>query len=121
MTVSQMMKSAVTLSNGEKFELVEALLQMLRASFQSTQMEWEEASAQDAVKERASVLDVDIKEYYLAHGRQKMAALAAELSSRPNPPREKMLPRGLFAGITINDDDFRMAEYHPTDEELMGE
>lgn len=85
------------------------------------QTEWEETSTQDAMKREASASGVDIREFYLVQGRRKMAALAAELSARPDPPPEKMLRRGLFQGLVIDEEDFKAAEWHPTDKELTGE
>lgn len=114
MTVYQMLETAATLSNDEKFEVVEALLQMLRASSLPSHRSQQDISIRQQPP-------TNIREHYLMRGRQKMAALAAELSNRPNPPRDKMLPSGLFKGITITEDDLRTAEWHPTDEELMGE
>ncbi|MGB5050747.1 MAG: hypothetical protein WBO46_17520 [Caldilineaceae bacterium] len=84
-------------------------------------IEWEETSTQDATKKEISVPEVDVREHYLVQGRRKMAALAAELSARPNPPPEKMLPRGLFQGLIVDEEDFKAAEWHPTDKELTGE
>ncbi|MCL4834225.1 MAG: hypothetical protein KJZ86_17410 [Caldilineaceae bacterium] len=84
-------------------------------------IEWKETSTQDARKKEASAPDIDVREYYLVQGRRKMAVLAAELSARPDPPPEKMLPRGLFQGLIIDEEDFKAAEWHPTDKELTGE
>ena len=116
-----MLESATILSDEEKFELVEELLQMLRASFQSPQEDQEKESAQDVMPTSPRASALHSKEYYLAQSRRKMAVLAAELSSRPNPKPDQMLPYGLFKGMHFTEEDFRAAEWHPTDAELKGE
>jgi hypothetical protein len=54
-------------------------------------------------------------------GLQKMRVQIAELLSRPNPTPEQMLPYGLFKGqLALDDEDFRFAEWHPSEEDLSG-
>lgn len=121
MTLHQMLKSVTILSDEEKFELLEALLQMLRASSQSPQEDQQKASAQDVMPTNPRASALHSKEYYLAQSRRKMAVLAAQLSSRPNPTPEQMLPYGLFKSMNFTEEDFRAAGWHPTDEKMDGE
>lgn len=115
MTLHDILQQITRLSDGEKLAVIEATARMLRQSVNHS-------SQTDAIAEVVSPYRVDdVKEFYLVQGRQKMAALAAELSSRPNPPPEEMLPRGILKGLVFDEEDFRAAEWHPTDEELAGE
>ena len=55
----------------------------------------------------------------MSTGQQSMKALIAELFSGPTPPPEKMLRRGMFKGrVPVDEELFKLAEWHPTDEEL---
>jgi hypothetical protein len=50
-----------------------------------------------------------------------MRVRIAELLSRPKPTPEQMLPYGLFKGeLNLSEEDFRAAEWHPSEEELSG-
>lgn len=54
-------------------------------------------------------------EAYLA----KIRAEIEELFARPNPTPDQMMTYGLFKGqLDLDEEDFKIAEWNPTDEEL---
>jgi hypothetical protein len=110
MISATLLQSVDELSVNDKLALIEAITQMLQHELAAN------GSAQQkngATSEKLTVMPT---------GQQDMKALIAELFSRPNPPPEKMLPYGLFKGaLAFNEEDFRMAEWHPTDKDFTGE
>lgn len=115
MTVHQVLETVATLSNDEKFELVEAVLQMLRESVATSQQ------AAIGTTQSIEVAEV-IAPYRTDDAVARMRKLIIELDNRPNPRSEQMLTYGLFKGqLNITDEDMRAAEWHPTDAEMDGE
>ncbi len=110
MIPATLLQSIDELSVNDKLSLIEAITQMLQhelAPNGSTQPQNGATSKKLAIVPPAQ---------------QDMKALIAELFSRPNPPPEKMLPYGLFKGaLALDEEDFRMAEWHPSDKDFTGE
>ncbi len=98
------------LSVNDKLSLIAAITQMLQHDLAAN------GSAQPqngATGEQLAIMPA---------AQQDMQALIAELFSRPNPPPEKMLPYGLFKGaLALDEEDFRRAEWHPSDKDFPGE
>lgn len=127
MTLENILPQVQKLSNQEKLALIEATAQMLQ-----TEQAVKETAAPFSVEEttdppavsgpdetNADLSFEEWQEQQFEQGRRKIAALAQELLSRPDPPREKMLKYGLFKGqLSFDEEDFKAAEWHPTDEEL---
>src|SRR5437588_5856604 len=109
MIPATLLQSVDELSVNDKLSLIEAITHMLQHDLAVN------GSAQPqngATSEKLAVRPT---------GQQDMKALIAELFSRPNPP-EKMLPYGLFKGaLALDEEDFRMAEWHPSDKDFTGE
>ncbi len=128
MTLESMIPQIRQLSNREKLALIEVTAQMLQK--EQTTQETAMLPARDRAAEPSATQSVDEdnaadlsfeewKERQFEQGRHKMAALIAELLSRPDPPREKMLTYGLFKGrLNFDEEDFKAAEWNPSDEEL---
>lgn len=105
-----------TLSVTDKLALIEAVSQMLQNELQSPPHLNGHAKGEESVKSVAIPLPA-----HLATGNQDMKAMIAELLSRPDPTPEQMLPRGLLQGLQFDEEDFRSAEWHPSEKELLGE
>ncbi|MFN8492904.1 MAG: hypothetical protein U0350_35195 [Caldilineaceae bacterium] len=110
MIPSTLLQSIDELSITDKLSLIEAITQMLQ----------HELGANGAAKQQNGVPTEKLAP--IPPAQQDMQAIVAELLSRPNPPREKMLPYGLFGGtLALDEEDFRLAEWHPTDKDFTGE
>ena len=109
MIPTTLLQSVDELSVNDKLALIKAITQMLQHEF--------------AVKDIAQPQNGATNEKLAAMstGQQSMKALIAELFSRPTPPPEKMIRRGMFKGrVPVDEELFKLAEWHPTDEELAG-
>ncbi|RLT35912.1 MAG: hypothetical protein DWI57_15365 [Chloroflexi bacterium] len=122
MTIEQVIESVKQLSDGEKLAVIEATARMLRQAAN-------DSSGADAVAEAVLLYGVEEevetakKESAqwvgpISDSRPTLAAIIEELMSRPDPTPEQMLKRGLLKGVVYNEEDFRAAEWHPSDEEL---
>ena len=126
LTVSQVVESVEQLSDGEKLAVIEAISQMMQISFFATSRSVSGRQAKTNPKRLKRSVTDDIQPVKasvaagVAEKNDPLTALLIELKNRPNPPREKMLTRGLFKGLVINEEDFQAAEWHPSDEELTG-
>lgn len=118
MTVYQMLETAATLSNDEKFEVVEALVQMLRQELNADSgHSVSEIAAPYIADERVQTsltAEIDFDE---ASDSNLDALLYAHLHS-PDPEPHQMLPYGLFKGANFTEEDFRAAEWHPSAEDI---
>lgn len=127
MTVEQILESVEQLSDGEKLAVIEAISRMMQRSLfaPSPSVAGRKAKAKPK-RIRTSLIDdpqpaqVSV-EKIVPEKDDPLTALLVELKNRPDPTPEQMLTRGLFKGLVINEEDFRAAEWHPTDEELAGE
>ena len=110
MIPATLLQSIDELSVNDKLSLIEAITQMLQHDLAVNGI----ATPQNgATGEKLATMPT---------GQQDMKALIAELFSRPNPPPEKMLPYGLFKGaLALDEEDFRIAEWHPSDKDFTGE
>lgn len=107
MIPSTLLQSIDELSINDKLSLIEAITQMLQ----------HQLGANGATKQQNGVTTEKLAPIPTA--KQDMQAIVAELLSRPSPPREKMLRRGMFQGrVPVDEELFKLAEWHPTDEEL---
>lgn len=110
MTFDSIVREVQTLSRDEKFELVEALVQMLRQELNADSVHSvSEIAAPYIVDEmvKASLTaEMDSDE---APESNLNALLYAHLHS-PDPEPHQMLPYGLFKGANFTEEDFRAAE-----------
>lgn len=107
MTVDQILKSAQTLPIREKLALIKALSHMVQREIDDNVQLSEEINGERTIPRLA--------------GTHSISEIVDDLRSRPNPPPEKMLQAGMFKGrIPLDNELFRMAEWHPSDEELAG-
>jgi hypothetical protein len=109
MTLENVLQQVRTLSDKEKLALIESTAQMLQES----------RSAESSAGRSVATDSTAIKEDLFKQGRYNMAAIIEELMNRPNPTPEQMLTYGLFGRrLKLNKEDFKAAEWHPSDEEL---
>jgi hypothetical protein len=110
MIPATLLQSVDELSVNDKLSLIEAITQMLQHDLAVNSIAKPQNGATD---EKLAVMPM---------GQQDMKALIAELFSRPNPSPEKMLRRGMFKGkLALNEEDFRLAEWHPSEKDFTGE
>lgn len=108
MTVDQILKSVQALPVREKLALIEALSHMVQQEIGDNSGSTDDENVKRTVRHFA--------------GTPSIGKIVDDLLSRPNPPPEKMLQPGMFKGrIPLDDELFRMAEWHPPDEELAGD
>jgi hypothetical protein len=100
------------LSVKDKLLLIQFVSSLLSEDLPTKQDNSERQNGSSAQNHWQTLDDVD----------DNMALVIAKLLSRPNPTPEQMLPRGLFKGqLNLSEEDFRIAEWHPSDKELLGE
>lgn len=108
-----LLKSVRTLSISDKLLLIQTLAYMLRQEL---------ADNEQSANEHQNGAKPDRLAQIMQNAQNDASLIVTELLSRPNPTPEQMLPRGLFKGqLQLDDEDFRMAEWHPSEEELVGE
>ena len=112
MVSPQLLQSIRKLSIRDKLSVLHAVTEMLQEEFA--------VNGQNGSQSDANIL-APKQSAPAKHDKQDMAALVAELLNRPNPTPEQMLPYGIGQGqLNLTEDDFKIAEWHPTDEELDG-
>jgi|LakMenE01Jun11ns_1017448.scaffolds.fasta_scaffold9648954_1 hypothetical protein len=116
MVTPALLESVRTLSIPDKVALIEAVSQMLQRELQNPPRVNGHAKVESLPAREPAPLPA-----HLHVGNQDMKALIAELLSRPDPTPEQMLPRGLLQGLQFDEEDFRAAEWHPSEKELLGE
>lgn len=118
MTFASIVSEVQTLSLDEKFELVEALVQMLRqeliADSVHTVSEIAAPYIADELVETSLTAEIDFDE---ASDGDLDALLYAHLHSL-DPEPHQMLHYGLFKGANFTEEDFRAAEWHPSVEDI---
>lgn len=108
-----LLKSVRTLSVSDKLLLMQTVAYMLRQELAAYEQSTSEQQ-NGAKPHRLAQIMLDAQ--------TDASLIVAELLSRPSPTPEQMLPRGLFKGqLQLDDEDFRMAEWRPSEEELVGE
>jgi len=120
MTLNDLLAQIETLSDADKRTLIEKTRQLLAAGngSGSAKRVAETALADAYVVERSAPADDPAADDpYLAALRAKIQADFA----RPAPTPDKMLKRGLLRGMVFDEEDFRLAEWRPTEEQLRGE
>lgn len=121
MTLNDLLAQIETLSDADKRTLIEKTRQLLAAGNGSVKVVAETGLADAHVVERversAPADDPAADDPYLAALRAKIQADFA----RPAPAPHKMLKRGLLRGMDFDEEDFRLAEWRPTEEQLRGE
>lgn len=122
MSVEQVIKAIEQLTDSEKLTVIQATIGMLQRS--------ETGSPQiDTVAEVALLyrMDGDATKAEEGSASRKgspvsshptLSEVIQELMSRPDPEPEQMLRPGLLKGIVFDEEDFRAAEWHPSEEEL---
>ncbi|MEZ4867425.1 MAG: hypothetical protein R3C14_39230 [Caldilineaceae bacterium] len=115
MVAPTLLESVRVLPIADKLALIEAISQMLQDELQRrpysnghTKVQPPDTTPPNQVQPRQG-------------GNQDIKAVIAELLSRPDPTPEQMLPRGLLKGLSIDEEDFLAAEWHPSEKELLGE
>lgn len=99
--------SIQALTVDEKLSLIETIARMLRQELADD--ESHKTLPDDSTAELPRFLDTL---------QQDAHAIIAELLSRPITPREKMLRQGMFKGrVPVDEELFRLAEWHPVEEE----
>jgi hypothetical protein len=116
MVTPTLLESVRTLSVTDKLALIEAISQMLQNELQSPPQRTGHAKVEPLPKPDSTSLPA-----HLRTGKQDIKALIAELLSRPDPTPDKMLRRGIWKGVQFDKEDFRAAEWHPSEKELLGE
>jgi hypothetical protein len=101
MTLENLLQQVRQLSDSEKLALIESTANMLQKS-----------------RSIDHVSDDDNLVARLAGQRQKIAETIRELMERPDPTPGQMMRRGIFKDVTIDESDFKAAEWHPSDDEL---
>lgn len=113
MSFAELVDAVQKLSRKEKLELIEAIAQMLQQA--------------DAIAEAAPVYQLESEqtkqeapqpEELFPKPQPALTEVIRELMSRPDPEPEQMLRPGLLKGLVFDEEDFRAAEWHPSDEEL---
>lgn len=117
MVAPALLASIQDLSVADKLALITAISQMLQNELQSQST----INGHAKVEQPESKDSVQLSSGELQTSNQDMKALIAELLSRPDPTPEQMLPRGLLKGMHFDEEDFRAAEWHPSEKELLGE
>jgi hypothetical protein len=108
-----LLQSIRNLSVPDKLLLMQTIADMLRKEL---------ATYEQSASEQQNGVESDRLAQIIQDAQHDMSVTIAELLSRPKPTPEQMLPRGLFKGqLSLDDEDFRMAEWHPSEEELVGE
>ena len=116
MVAPALLESVRTLSVPDKLALIEAISQMLQDELRSRAHINGRAKAHQSEKNLPEQPQPDAWQ-----GNQDIKAMIAELLSRPDPTPEQMLPYGIWEGVQFDEEDFRAAEWHPSDKELLGE
>jgi len=112
MLSSDLLCTVQQLSVKDKLLLIEVVTSLLRDDLTADKYG---DSAQQNGSQYASLSTPDESE-------TNAAFLIAQLLNRPNPTAEQMLPRGLFKGeLNLSDEDFKIAEWHPSEKDLLGD
>jgi len=128
MTLDGLMAQIKTLSDAEKQTLIDETTRMLAPvnSGASPKVLVETALADTYTVDRPSVNSLgvnnidwmtELDDEYLVTFRARLEARYAQLPVEPS----QMLKPGILAGIIFDEQDFRLAEWHPTEEQLRGE
>lgn len=111
MVTPTLLEAVRTLSITDKLALIASISQMLQDELQNKTRVNGTAQKAAIASESSSVKT----------NSQGIQALVTESLSRPKPVPDKMLRLGMFQGRIPTDEDlFKAAEWHPTDEELAG-
>jgi hypothetical protein len=123
MTLTDILHSVRQLSENDKLALIEATAQMLQQALGERSDESVAAVAEVAapyqiekVAVSNSTFEIDFDEL---SDTDLESVLRAHLYS-PNPEPQQMLQRGLLRGMNFDEDDFRAAEWHPSQEDMAG-
>lgn len=150
MTLSDILDSVRQLSQNDKLALIEATAQMLRQALDDNGDESVEAIAEVAALYRVHTiggevskrpvqssiqissahsrsvemesLEINLDDYFCDDTREEFLAEMRNFLTMPNPEPEQMIQSGMFKGrIPVDDEYFKMAEWHPSEEELAGD
>jgi len=120
MTLNDLLAQIELLSDADKRILINETIQMLSAEANgssASKVIAEVALADAYVVERPHQTHVNAADdAYLAALRARFEARQAQLPAHP----DLVLKRGILKGMVFNDEDFRLAEWHPTEEQLRG-
>jgi hypothetical protein len=109
MVTSALLESVRTLSVADKLVLIEAVSQMLQSELQ-TKLHVNGVIKKSITGAASSPLKPKSRSLH---------ELLAEAANRPKPMPDQMIRLGMFQGRIPTDDElFKAAEWHPTDEEL---
>jgi hypothetical protein len=119
MTWQEIAQAASKLSDSDKLKVIEAIVHTFPGGDAAKEVPATYEVAAHPVEEDENVREERLDKWIEQRTQtQDIAALIQELLSRPNPTPDQMLPRGILRGINFTDEDFKAAEWHPTDEEL---
>ncbi len=119
MVSASLLETVQALSVQEKLSLIHSITEMLQKDV-SPSAGAPSRNGSSFSQPRGMQDSSDVAEGYTP-AQQEIRAQIQELFNRPNPTPEQMLPRGIWRGkAEFTDEDFKMAEWHPTDEELEG-
>lgn len=109
MVTATLLDTVRTLSVPDKLALIEAISQMLQNEL------FDKAHVNGVAKK----LTTSLASPFVKPQSQSIQALLAEAIKRPKPTPDKMIRLGMFQGRIPTDEElFKAAEWHPTDEEL---
>jgi len=122
MTLNDLLVQIELLSDADKRILINETIHMLTAqeNGSSAPRVIAETALADAyvVAPPAPVSKREPDEAYLA----KLRSQIEELMARPDPAPDQMMKHGMFKGrLDLDEEFFKLAEWHPTEEELTGE
>lgn len=102
MTLENLLQHVRRLSDSEKLALIQSTAHMLQQSH---------FTDDSLIGEDSSVVNLTEQSHH-------MVEIIEKLMSRPDPVPGQMMKRGIFKGVTIDESDFKAAEWHPHDDEL---
>ena len=118
MKLKQVIESAQKLSDQEKLALIETVVQMLQRSTYADQAHFDPLTNQHMkATGTADKLDAFLDEAT----EEQIHALLHDHLDTPDPDPDQMLRFGMFKNrIPVDEAYFRMAEWHPSNEDLNG-
>lgn len=109
MVTTTLLESVRILSVADKLALIEAVSQMLQSELQN------KTHVNGVAKKSATPSELAVAK----PKSRTIQELVTEAANRPKPTPDKMIRLGMFQGRIPSDEElFKAAEWHPTDQEL---
>ena len=119
MVSTSLLETVQALSVQEKLSLIHSITEMLQNDVSPNNGTAAQNGSSSNQPRAPKELNTNKEGYTLEQ--QKIRAKIQELLDRPNPTPEQMLPGGIWKGkVEFTEEDFKAAEWRPTDEELEG-